>query len=360
MPFTLSRRSFIIGSSLLLPAVGLAAGTALSAENDINQQFAALEKRTGGRLGVSVLDTNTNVSFGHRQDERFAMCSTFKALAAAFVLARVDKGEEKLDRHIAVAKADLLSHSPIAEKHIADGMTVGELCDAAVTYSDNAAANILLASFGGPEGLTAWLRSIGDETTRLDRTEPALNEAKVGDPRDTTTPAAMMRTLERLLLEDVLSPSSRDQFSAWLVANTTGGRHQRQGRCRRHRLHAASRGAHHPGVRLYRRSDEASEGTRAYLRRGRQIDRRDGVTGRRRRFSLPGDAKGELRKDFSFTCRRRSSPLPRTALVPRHRLRSPADPHTASKAPKEAPRTARNRRRLRPPGWLARSGDCAE
>lgn len=229
MPFTLSRRSFIIGSSLLLPAVGLAAGTALSAENDINQQFAALEKRTGGRLGVSVLDTNTNVSFGHRQDERFAMCSTFKALAAAFVLARVDKGEEKLDRRIAVAKTDLLSHSPIAEKHIADGMTVGELCDAAVTYSDNAAANILLASFGGPEGLTAWLRSIGDETTRLDRTEPALNEAKVGDPRDTTTPAAMMRTLGRLLFEDVLSPSSRDQFSAWLVANTTGGRRLRAG-----------------------------------------------------------------------------------------------------------------------------------
>ncbi|CAN7154158.1 class A beta-lactamase [Pararhizobium sp. LjRoot238] len=229
MPFTLSRRSFIIGSSLLLPAVGLAAGTALSAENDINQQLAALEKRTGGRLGVSVLDTTTNVSFGHRQDERFAMCSTFKALAAAFVLARVDKGEEKLDRRIAVAKADLLSHSPIAEKHIADGMTVGELCDAAVTYSDNAAANILLASFGGPEGLTAWLRSIGDETTRLDRTEPALNEAKVGDPRDTTTPAAIMRTLGRLLFEDVLSPSSRDQFSAWLVANTTGGRRLRAG-----------------------------------------------------------------------------------------------------------------------------------
>ncbi|MEK1931276.1 MAG: serine hydrolase, partial [Pararhizobium sp.] len=125
MSLTLSRRSFIIGSSLLLPTVGLGAGTALSAENDIAQQLASLEKRTGGRLGVSVLDTNTNVSFGHRQDERFAMCSTFKALAAAFVLARVDKGEENLDRRIAVSNADLLSHSPIAEKHLADGMTVG-------------------------------------------------------------------------------------------------------------------------------------------------------------------------------------------------------------------------------------------
>ncbi|MGI0523880.1 class A beta-lactamase [Rhizobium giardinii] len=229
MSFTLSRRSFIIGSSLLLPIAGLGAGPAFSAENDINRQLASLEKRTGGRLGVSVLDTKSNVSFGHRQDERFAMCSTFKALAAAFVLARVDKGQETLRRRIVVSKADLHAHSPVAEKHVGDGMTVGELCDAAVTYSDNAAANLILASFGGPAGLTAWLRSIGDETTRLDRTEPALNEAKPGDPRDTTTPAAMMRTLGKLLLEDVLSPSSRDQFAAWLVANRTGDRRLRAG-----------------------------------------------------------------------------------------------------------------------------------
>lgn len=229
MSFTLRRRSFIIGSSLLLPIAGLGAGPAFSAENDINRQLASLEKRTGGRLGVSVLDTKSNVSFGHRQDERFAMCSTVKALAAAFVLARVDKGQETLRRRIVVSKADLHAHSPVAEKHVGDGMTVGELCDAAVTYSDNAAANLILASFGGPAGLTAWLRSIGDETTRLDRTEPALNEAKPGDPRDTTTPAAMMRTLGKLLLEDVLSPSSRDQFAAWLVANRTGDRRLRAG-----------------------------------------------------------------------------------------------------------------------------------
>ncbi|MCV9963393.1 class A beta-lactamase [Pararhizobium sp. BT-229] len=229
MPLTLRRRSFLIASSLLLPVTGLGAGTAFAAEKKIEEQLAALEKRTGGRLGVFVLDTRTNASFAHRQDERFAMCSTFKALAAAFALARVDKGEETLDRRIAVSKKDLLSYSPIVEKRVGGGMTVRELCDAAVTYSDNAAANLLLASFGGPEGLTAWLRSIGDETTRLDRTEPELNEAKVGDPRDTTTPAAMTRTLGRLLLEDVLSPSSRDQFAAWLVANTTGDRRLRAG-----------------------------------------------------------------------------------------------------------------------------------
>lgn len=229
MPLTLNRRSFIIGSSLLLPAAGLAPKIAFAAGNDIEKQLAALEKRTGGRLGVFVLDTSTNVSFGRRQDERFAMCSTFKALAAAFALARADKGEEKLDRRIPVLKKDLLSYSPVVEKHVGGGMTVRELCDAAVTYSDNAAANLLLASFGGPKGLTTWLRSIGDETTRLDRTEPELNEAKIGDPRDTTTPMAMTETLGRLLLQDVLSPSSRDQFTAWLVANTTGDRRLRAG-----------------------------------------------------------------------------------------------------------------------------------
>jgi beta-lactamase class A len=157
------------------------------------------------------------------------MCSTFKALAAAFALARADKGEEKLDRRIPISKKHLLSYSPVVEKHVGGGMTVRELCDAAVTYSDNAAANLLLASFGGPKGLTTWLRSIGDLTTRLDRTEPELNEAKVGDPRDTTTPMAMTETLGRLLLQDVLSPSSRDQFTAWLVANTTGDRRLRAG-----------------------------------------------------------------------------------------------------------------------------------
>lgn len=229
MPLTLNRRHFIIGSGLLLPAIGLAPKMAFAAGKDIEKQLAALEKRTGGRLGVFVLDTKTKVSFSHRQDERFAMCSTFKALAAAFALARVDKGEEKLDRRIPVSGKDLLSHSPIAQKHAGGDMTVRELCDAAVTYSDNAAANLLLASFGGPKGLTAWLGSIGDGTTRLDRTEPELNEAKIGDPRDTTTPIAMTETLGKLLLEDVLSPSSRDQFAAWLVANTTGGRRLRAG-----------------------------------------------------------------------------------------------------------------------------------
>lgn len=229
MSFTFNRRSFLIGSGLLLPGIGLAPQTVLAAGKDIEKQLAALEKQTGGRLGVYVLDTKTKASFSHRPDERFAMCSTFKALAAACVLARADKGEEKLDRKVQITKKHLLTYSPAVEKRVGGAMTVRELCDAAVTLSDNAAANLLLASFGGPKGLTDWLRTIGDATTRLDRNEPELNEAKIGDPRDTTTPKAMTETLGKLLLGDTLSPASRDQFTAWLVANTTGAKRLRAG-----------------------------------------------------------------------------------------------------------------------------------
>lgn len=193
-------------------------------------QLAALERRHGGRLGVAILDTTTGRRINHRGEERFAMCSTFKWLLAAQVLARVDRGEESLDRRIVVAGSDIVSHSPVTEQHIGEpGMTVDALCEAAVTRSDNAAANLLLASGGGPEGFTAFARSIGDTWTRLDRIETALNEATPGDPRDTTTPAAMLRDLQAVLLGDVLKPASRERLVAWLVGNRTGDARLRAG-----------------------------------------------------------------------------------------------------------------------------------
>ena len=192
--------------------------------------FSALERRHGGRLGVAVLDTGSGRRMAHRADERFAMASTFKFLAAAFVLARCDKGEERLQRRVAFAQQDLVTYSPITEKHVgAGGMTVAELCEAAVTLSDNTAANLLLASFGGPAGLTAYVRSLGDDTTRLDRIETALNEATPGDPRDTTTPAAMLGTMQKLLVGEAVSRASREQLIAWLVANKTGDQRLRAG-----------------------------------------------------------------------------------------------------------------------------------
>lgn len=192
-------------------------------------RWAAIEAAVAGRLGVAVLDTATGALAGHRLDERFAMCSTFKALAAAFVLARVDAGQERLARTVVIRQADLLEWAPVSSKRVGAAMSVGELCEAAITVSDNTAANLLLASFGGPPALTAFLSRTGDDATRLDRTEPALNEGRPGDPRDTSTPRAMARTLRELALGNVLSQAGRTQLLRWMTANTTGDKRLRAG-----------------------------------------------------------------------------------------------------------------------------------
>ena len=184
--------------------------------------WGTIEAVSGGRLGVAVLQADGRLD-GQRLDERFPMCSTFKWLAAACVLHRVDAGLERLDRRVRYGRAVLLPHSPVAARHVGAGMTVGELCHAAITTSDNAAANLILASFGGPAGLTRYARSLGDEVTRCDRTEPSLNEARPGDPRDTTTPRAMARLLHAALLGDALSPHGREQLARWLEATETNG-----------------------------------------------------------------------------------------------------------------------------------------
>lgn len=184
----------------------------------------------GGRLGVTLLDTGTGQRVGQRMDERFPMCSTFKVLASGAVLQGVDAGKENLSRRIYFSETDLVAHSPETQKHVGPhGMTVAELCKAAITLSDNTAGNLLLASIGGPQGLTAFVRGLGDDMTRLDRAETALNEALPGDPRDTTTPNAMASNLRALVLDGMLSAESRAQLADWLAANTTGGKRLRAG-----------------------------------------------------------------------------------------------------------------------------------
>ncbi len=221
----ISRRKLLAGPALLNLRNAADDGDA-----KLRHGVATLERRHGGRLGVAVLDTASVTLIAHRGGERFALCSTHKALAAAFVLARVDRKQESLARRILYAREDLVPHSPITEKHVGEGgLTVGDICEAAVTLSDNTAANLLLDSFGGPADLTAYLRSLGDSVTRLDRRETALNEAKPGDPRDTTTPVAMLETLRKTVLGTALSTSSREQLTAWLVANKTGDERLRAG-----------------------------------------------------------------------------------------------------------------------------------
>lgn len=189
-----------------------------------------IEAEIGGRLGVAVLDTGSGAALGYRADERFPMCSTFKFLAAAAVLAEAGAGRLRLEERVRLKAGDLVSHSPVTKGRVSgDGMTLAELGEAAVTRSDNTAANLLLGKVGGPAGLTAFARSIGDPMTRLDRIEPAMNKVVTGDPRDTTTPAAMLGNLRVLVLGDRLSPASRERLTAWLLGNKTGALRVRAG-----------------------------------------------------------------------------------------------------------------------------------
>ncbi|MFJ8902106.1 class A beta-lactamase [Streptomyces sp. NPDC102370] len=191
------------------------------------RNLTALEREYGARLGVFAVDTGTGATVVHRADERFALCSTFKTLAAAALLDR--RPGARLDERITYGAADLVSYSPVTEKHTGKGMTVRELCDAAVRYSDNTAANLMLRELGGPRAVTAYVRGLGDRVTRLDHTEPELNSNPPGDPRDTTTPRAIGADYRALVLGDALPDAGRAQLTDWLVRNTTGDRRIRAG-----------------------------------------------------------------------------------------------------------------------------------
>ncbi|MBC7832573.1 MAG: class A beta-lactamase [Hyphomicrobium sp.] len=229
MPAPITRR-FVLSSALAIAALHVTEAGAEPSPVDITARLAEIEASAQGRLGVVVLDTRTGDRYGLREDERFPLCSTFKLLAAALVLTRVDGGEEKLDRRVVFSAPDIVEHSPATKDRAGPaGMTMEELCAAAITQSDNTAANLMLASFGGPAALTNWLRTLGDKATRLDRIEPDLNEAAPGDPRDGTTPRAMAYTLQRILLGNVLSKASESLLIGWLTANTTGDARLRAG-----------------------------------------------------------------------------------------------------------------------------------
>ena len=222
----MNRREFSALTLLALTAPAVHAAPEKAGSSPLVQQITsrlqAIEHASLGRLGVHILDTASGASFNHRADERFLMCSTFKLLASALVLQRVDRGQESLDRRIVFGPSDLVAHSPVTEKHVGgNGMTLGELCAATITTSDNAAANLILASYGGPPAFTAFVRQLGDSVTRLDHTEPEMS-AWHDDFSDTTSPRAMLGSVQRVVLGDALSPASRAMLQRWLRANTTG------------------------------------------------------------------------------------------------------------------------------------------
>jgi beta-lactamase class A len=229
-----TRRHLLVGAGAIaglgFPGLRLLARAEGGLRDSLRGEFSRIERDSGGRLGVAVLDTSSQAQASHHADDRFPMCSTFKLLACAAVLKRVDDGQEHLDRRIAIQAGDIVPDSTLIKEQAAGtSMTLAALCEAAMTYSDNTAANLIIASLGSPQVVTAYARSIGDAMTRLDRNEPALNEAVPGDLRDTTTPLAMVKNMQTLLLGDALSAASKKQLADWLLANKTGGTRLRAG-----------------------------------------------------------------------------------------------------------------------------------
>lgn len=189
-------------------------------EKQFAGEFTKLEREFKARLGVYAVDTGTGREVAWNEGERFAYASTFKALAAGAVLDEYSL--DGMDRRITYSRADLIAHSPVTEKHVETGMTLSQLCDGAVRYSDNTAANLLLDALGGPRILDSTLKEIGDDVTRMERREPELSRWVPGETRDTTTPRALARDLRAYVLGDVLPKDERAQLTKWLRTNTTG------------------------------------------------------------------------------------------------------------------------------------------
>jgi beta-lactamase class A len=219
----MNRRDVLCSTLALLASPALAQRAPISA-------FTDYERDSGGHIGVYAKNLKTGALLSWRAHERFLMCSSFKASLAASVLGRVDRGQARMDELIAYGPADLMEWAPVAKQNLEKGaMSVGDMCAAAVELSDNTCANALLARFGGPPALTAFWRSIGDTVSRLDHNEPELNRTPPGDPRDTTTPAAMSGNLHKLILGTALSPASREHLTNWMLGCKTGDNRLRAG-----------------------------------------------------------------------------------------------------------------------------------
>jgi beta-lactamase class A len=218
-----NRRAFLLTvASLPFSISPVARAAEKPAALSATAQLQELERAFGGRLGVFAWDTGSGAPLRYRADERFAFCSTFKVIAASGILAKSVQVPGLLQQRIQYQQSELVMYSPITEKHVAGGMTIAELCAAAIQYSDNTAGNLLIKMLGGPEGVTTFARSIGDKEFRLDRWETELNTAIPGDLRDTSTPEAMGGSLHRLVLGEALPPEQRAQLRDWLCGNTTG------------------------------------------------------------------------------------------------------------------------------------------
>lgn len=222
-------RRFLLSVCVTLSLIAVHLPVQANMKPTLQKQFAELEAKANGRLGISFIDTATGCEITYRGNERFPFCSTFKVLVVGAILQQSMAQPGLLLQNVLYSKADLVTYSPLTEKRLAQGMTITELCAATLQYSDNTAANLLMRQLGGLQGVNRFARSIGDASFRLDRWETALNSALPGDERDTTTPSAMAASLKKLVLGDVLAAPQRERLIGWMKANTTGNASIRAG-----------------------------------------------------------------------------------------------------------------------------------
>lgn len=223
------RRSLLLAGIKLPLLCGALPAWATHAPKELAQELAALEASAKGRIGVALINTATGKTFEYRGDERFAFCSTFKLIVVAALLDRSSTQPGLMAKHVKFRESDLLSWAPIARAKLKSGMSVAELCAAALQYSDNTATNLLIKELGGLTAVNRFAQSLGDASFRLDRWEPDLNTSIPGDPRDTTTPMAMAATLDKLVFGKALAPAQRELLTTWLKGNTTGDESIRAG-----------------------------------------------------------------------------------------------------------------------------------
>lgn len=214
----------------MLTSIAITACASEDSDVTIQQQLANIEAASGGRLGVWAFDTKTHMKIAYRATERFPFCSTFKVMVVAAILKHSMSAPDFPQKRIFYTQQEVeaFEFTPISKDHVRDGMTVKEIAAASMMYSDNA-VNLLIDFLGGPQKITAFARKLGDPMFRLDRMEPALNASIPNDPRDTSTPEAMGKDLQTLILGDVLGESQREQLITWLKNNTTGNARIRAG-----------------------------------------------------------------------------------------------------------------------------------
>lgn len=224
----LTRRGLLIGAAALVGAAACSQKPTVQDKPDPSQplspfedRVAALEQANNAFVGLFAVDVDSGTSLAHRADDPFAMCSTFKGYAASRVLQKAAGRELSLADAIRIEQADIVANSPVTQPRVGSTMTVAELCQAALQRSDNCAGNWLLRLIGGPQAVTEFARTIGDDRTRLDRWETALNSAVPGDPRDTSTPRALGTGYRTLLSGDALDKPQRDQLDSWMRGNQT-------------------------------------------------------------------------------------------------------------------------------------------